>query len=319
MEDILPLLWPSCSPQDQAQLVPVLLACAASDPSAACRAAAQHTLQTLPLPLAALCRPLWELHNCTDALLDTPDATVTEAVLAAASPGAATAGAAKRRRVSGSSRKSMESSDNDSSAPAAAAGGGTASASEAERLQEEAADLLRAAGRRGQAKKKVFVSLLGLSAADADAALPRATRMLSEVRGVAAQHAGNSAGDAGVAEGTRKVVWSSAIEAVVPVLEMLQWREVALVQAAAGDADMSAGGALDGGVGRKKKADGVSVSDGEGGAGDGAAAAGRRRPGDAALLLPEADLQQLLAAVQVCPLGGALPRAPRPALLILRA
>eukprot|EP00892_Ulva_mutabilis_P002157 jgi/Ulvmu1/11942/UM082_0021.1 len=235
VEDVLAVLWPSSSEAQHAMLVPPLLACAASDPSAACRAAAQRVVQTLRLPLAALCRPLRELNGCAAALLAAEDAAVAEAVLGAVS--ATATGAAKRRRVSsGSSRKSMESSDGETGA---AAGANTAdsSASAEERMHEEAAELLRSAARRGQSKKKAFVGLLGIDVVEADTAVRTVVQVLREVKAVAVQHA--DGGDAVIAEETRKVVWGRAVDAATPVLEMLQWREVALVEGEPADADMA--------------------------------------------------------------------------------
>lgn len=295
LEGVVPVLWPRCTEEDKETLLAPLLGCAAADPSAACRAAAQHALQTLSVPLPALCRPLWQLHRSVEALLGAADADVAGAALAAAA--APAAAASKRRRTSTGSRKSVESSDNDGASAAAAA------ASEAERCHIEGSELLRVATRRGQAKKTAFVGFLGVEAGAAatGAEVRRAAHALRDVKAAVAQH-GDGGNMAGIAEEARRILWEAALEAVVPVLEMLQWCEVRVVAeaaqgsgraadgsaaaeecgAAGGDAEMADAGAIAGKRGAAAEAAAVAVGPQE------------------ALQLSEVELQDLLAGVQVC-------------------
>lgn len=120
-----------------------------------------------------------------------------------------------------------------------------------------------------------------VDAATAEECVLRAAHAVHDVKAILAQHAG-TVNSPRLVEESRRVLWEGALEAAVPVLEMLQWRHVRLAAAAVA-AEQGGGGA----------AEVADAADEKGGA------AAVDAQAASALLLTAAELQEVLAAVQV--------------------
>lgn len=96
LESVLLPVWSALTEAELLDLMPAVLQSACSDPSAACRAAAQATLTTAPLPLASLMAPLVATSSGVAALVATEDTSLRDKLAALLASGAAPR---KRRKL----------------------------------------------------------------------------------------------------------------------------------------------------------------------------------------------------------------------------